>query len=130
MRALHIHRPDGPGVIPTNHLSAADVAAFIDRAVSPGSRERIEAHLAECARCRDELVACARLNANAPAGRRWSAMYAATGVLAAGVIVAAVLRPTLERPHGEDNRERAAPPAVRQLELAAPSDGAEVPRGA
>ena len=130
MRSLHIHRSDGPTEIATGHLSAADVAAYIDRAASPTSRERIEMHLAECARCRDELVACARLNANAPAGRRWSAVYAAAGVLAAGVILAAVIRPAGERPLGEESRQRSAATAVHQLEIAAPLDGAAVPRAA
>ncbi len=130
MRALHIHRPDGPSEFSTDHLSVADVAAYIDGAVSPASRDHVEAHLAECARCRDELVACARLNANAPVARRWSPMYAAAGVIAAGVIVAAILRPALEHPRGEASRERAAGPAVQQFEIASPRDGAEVSRDA
>lgn len=130
MRALRIHRDDGPTVMSTDHLSATDLAAYIDRALSPASRERVEVHLSDCVRCRDELAACARLEATAPTGRRWSAIAAVASVLAASVILAAVLRPTLERSRGEASRQRAAETPVRQLDIASPPDGAEVPRDA
>lgn len=39
------------------HLSVDEVTAYVDAAVRPEDRPRIEAHLADCDRCRDEVVA-------------------------------------------------------------------------
>jgi anti-sigma factor RsiW len=42
------------------HLTAEQVASCVDGLVEPGQRLRIEAHLATCDRCLDEIVAVLR----------------------------------------------------------------------
>ena len=43
------------------HLAVEDIAAFIDGALSPSVRARVEAHLANCDECRIEVIAVSRL---------------------------------------------------------------------
>ena len=38
------------------HLTDADVAAYLDRGLTDTRRDRLEAHLAECAECRREIL--------------------------------------------------------------------------
>ena len=74
-----------------NHLSAAEIAAFIDRSLEGEVRVRAVEHLATCERCRDEVATCARLAASAPATTRIPvALRAAAGIAAALVLAVAV----------------------------------------
>lgn len=50
-----------PVPIDASHTSAADVSAYLDRTLSDGDRERVEAHLADCNECRQEVVDLYRL---------------------------------------------------------------------
>jgi len=54
-----------------SHLSDEDVAAYLDRALPQSERTRIEAHLDECDRCRDEVVDVLRLLRRRSGTRRW-----------------------------------------------------------
>jgi hypothetical protein len=44
-----------------DHLSPDLVAAYLDRGLEQGERQRVEMHLADCSACRSEIVAVARL---------------------------------------------------------------------
>ena len=39
-----------------HHLSAEDLAAYLDGRVAPGERTRLEAHLVRCQQCLNEMV--------------------------------------------------------------------------
>ena len=42
--------------MPDDHLSAEELAAYLDGRVAPGDRARLEGHLASCSHCRIELA--------------------------------------------------------------------------
>ncbi len=68
------------------HLTAEEVAAYVSGAVEGEAHERMQAHLADCARCSHEVadvVRSVREAGSRPARRRW--------LLAAGLGAAAVL---------------------------------------
>jgi hypothetical protein len=67
-----------------SHLSDEDVAAYLDRALSQSERTRIEAHLDECDRCRDEVVDVLRLLRRRSGTRRW---VGGLGIAAAAAVV-------------------------------------------
>ncbi len=104
-----------------DHLENGEVAAYLDRALSPSDRSRIEEHLADCDACRAEVIEVARLLRTQPRRRDW---YVPLGVAAAA---AAVLLLVWPRPV----EEPALPPNFREPVVsttAAPS--AIAPRGA
>ena len=43
------------------HLSPAELAGYLDRRVSQAGRSRVEAHLATCESCLDDLISAARV---------------------------------------------------------------------
>jgi hypothetical protein len=57
----------------SGHLDAMEVAAYVDGALAADVRQRVEAHLADCVECRDEVVDASRLAAQvvAPKAPRW-----------------------------------------------------------
>lgn len=67
----------------SSHLSPGDVAAYMDGALPPPERSRVEGHLADCHACRTELVAVTRL-LRARRRRQW---YVPLGVAAAAALV-------------------------------------------
>lgn len=72
------------------HLTAELVAAYLDRGMSAVERETVEAHLADCGACRQELVEVARLRRASPQWRRWYVL--APAAAAAAVLILAVGR--------------------------------------
>ncbi len=55
-------RPPEFGLEPlsTSHLSAEEIAAYLDGVVPLGDRPRIETHLVRCDACFDEILALVR----------------------------------------------------------------------
>jgi hypothetical protein len=88
------------------HLTAEDVAAFLDRRLPTTERHGIEEHLAHCARCRAELAAVRKLVKSGPIPRQ---LTLRTGLAAAAVI--AFLALTLGRlgSGGTEDRVRTTP---------------------
>jgi hypothetical protein len=86
------------------HLEPGDVAAYVDGALSPEDRARIEAHLVGCDACRDELRAVVQLVAASTARRKmW---YLPIGIVAAAAAVTLlVVHPV---------RDHTAAPAYRE----------------
>ena len=119
MRQLVMHRPALRVVTTNQHLSAADIAAFIDRSLPAGARAAAEMHLASCDRCREELASCARLVAAAPALRRRTT-WQLVGLAAAAVIIAMVLRPTTNRVDRGTPLERTQTNAGSRITAVAP----------
>ena len=67
----------------SSHLSPGDVAAYVDGALPPPARSRVEGHLADCHACRTEIVAVARV-VRARHRRHW---YVPIGLAAAAALV-------------------------------------------
>src|ERR1044071_8492463 len=82
----------------TVHLEEADVAAYLDRTLSVADRARVEAHLADCERCREEVTQVARLLHDSVVRRRW---YSAAGLAAAAAALLLLVWPRgSEQPAG------------------------------
>jgi anti-sigma factor RsiW len=52
-----LDRAHQPEAMRGDHLTVAEVAAYVDLRVDPLGRRRIEAHLAGCDGCLDEVLA-------------------------------------------------------------------------
>lgn len=82
---------------PHPHLSATEVAAYLDGGFDAPSRARLESHLADCPACRRELVAVSDLvtaaDRRAARGRR---VWPSLGVAAAAVMAVVFGRPLLD----------------------------------
>ncbi len=73
---------------PIPHLSAEDVAAYLNGAISSEERSAIEVHLATCGRCCDEIVAHTHASEKAgPAWRRPTIAALAAAAAVAGVLL-------------------------------------------
>jgi len=73
-----------------SHLSAGDIAAYVDGDLTSSESDRVEAHLAACDECRAEVVAVQRLVRTRPrVGRRL--LLVPIGLAAAAAIVFALL---------------------------------------
>ena len=67
----------------TTHLTAEDVAAFLDRHITAAERAAVEAHLVDCRVCRDEVTSVRRLMRTGPTVRRF--------IIPAGLAAAAAI---------------------------------------
>jgi hypothetical protein len=111
-----------------SHLTAEDVAAFLDRRMTAGERGVAEAHLADCRVCRDEVKAVHRLVRGQT--KRRPLIVGSTGLAAAAAITFLVF--TISRPGRElpDSRVRAVPDeSPARIAAALPADGDTVPPG-
>lgn len=79
-----------------NHLESSEVAAYLDRMLPAEKRERVEAHLADCANCRREIIDVSRVR-NAGRRARWMVFAPAA---AAAAIVVLILARSAETPAG------------------------------
>ena len=107
MRQLVLRRAGRALVMPVQHLSATEIAAFIDSTLAPDARAAAEFHLTGCARCREELASCLRLASSAPMRSRRRVSWPLVGSIAAAVLIVAVLRPVTRREVPSAVRERA-----------------------
>ena len=79
--------PEDPG----NHLQSGEVASYLDRGLPPTERERVEAHLVDCAECRREVIEVSRLRHTPASRRRW--LVFAPAAAAAAILIAVLARP-------------------------------------
>ena len=105
------------------HLESRDVAAYLDRALSPAARDAIEAHLADCADCRDEVVQLTRLRRVANRRRRWLFVVPVAAAAALAVMLLPPGKP--DEPVLRDGGE-----PVLAVTIVAPADSALTPLGA
>ncbi len=126
---------EGPG-----HLTAGDIAGYLDRELTEARREALDRHLDVCAECRAELAAIARLaqsyaDGRAPtqrsrrAVRRWmpvllgaaaAAGFATILLVRPDFITGARVREPLRTPDLSEGRAR--------LEIVSPSPDSLLPR--
>lgn len=109
------------------HLTAEDLAVYIDNPRVAEGAARVEAHLAFCAGCRSDLIVTRALLA--PRRGAWPVMLlAAAGVAAVLVLGTPSLRTVIRGPSTPDP-ERARPtPSSAPIAALAPADEALVPR--
>ncbi len=72
------------GAQPNLHLETGEVASYLDRALAPDEQARVEAHLADCADCRRELIEVSRLR-HARFRSRWWVLGPALAAAAAAL---------------------------------------------
>ena len=70
-----------------SHSSASDISAYLDRTLSAGDRTRVEAHLADCSECRQEVVELSRLLRSRPARHSIGRWAVAAGIAATLAII-------------------------------------------
>lgn len=124
MRQLVLRRPSRAYVMPVQHLSAVEIAGFIDSTLSAAARAAAELHLSGCARCREELASCMRLASTAPARRAFRVSWPVLGSIAAAILVFVVLRPARHQPSLEPARERSTVIGAESLAIAPVADRA------
>jgi len=115
-------------VTPDEHLSATEIAAFIDRTLTPRDRARAELHLSGCGRCRAEVAACARLAASAPTPQRRRPTWPILGV-AAALMVAVVLRSASKPGDGQSSQARTSADGRANMFTVFPQRDADIRRG-
>ena len=108
-----------PAEAPGSHPDADEVAAYLDQALPPAARARVESHLDDCAECRAELVQVARLVRTAPRRRP----VAVPASLAAAAVLILLLTPGVHLPG------RRAPEYREPAVTTTPAPAAIVPRG-
>lgn len=118
-----LRRPRDVAVSATPHLTAAEVAAFVDGTLSDAERERAERHLAECDECREEVASCGRLVATMPIASARRIPYAGVIPLAAAILIAVVWRRPADRSL-DTARERGAASEGTRISLVAPAPDA------
>lgn len=109
-----------PGV----HLESSDIAAYLDRALTPKEREKVEAHLADCAQCRRESVEVLRVRNRMRRRSRWLVIppVAAAAAVALFVLVRAGGIPGTTPPVLRDGGDGSIPRVV----LVSPPDSGAV----
>jgi membrane protein implicated in regulation of membrane protease activity len=110
----------------TPHLSAAEVAAFVDGTSPADRRVAIERHLAECDECREEVTSCARLVTAAPSGAARRFPWPVILPLAAALVVAVVWSRPFSRAGAPPSSERAAPTDGERIILIEPAPDASL----
>lgn len=108
------------------HLSVEELASMIDGTLPEHERDRAERHLAECDSCREELAASARVIATSVTApvRRFPWRYMLP--LAAGILLAVLIRRPVERPRATDVPQRAAPTSGARILTLSPAADASV----
>jgi hypothetical protein len=111
---------------PPGHLPAETLAGYIDRSLPAPTQASVDAHLADCARCRAELVAAKRLVHAAPAARSTRGPLLAVAAIAATILVVVLIRPATS----PDERMRSTAPSsaveANALTVVTPSTAAAV----
>jgi anti-sigma factor RsiW len=97
-----------------SHLAPEQVAAFLDRTLSPDVRRQIEAHLVECDDCRTEVLEVQRIAGSVPGPRRWAAVPLLAAAAAAVVLVVTQAGP----PSGPRHREPTVQSSVAPMTVA------------
>ena len=117
----------GSGQAATPHPSAEEISAFLESRLSETDRERLMAHLVECAPCRREVSTASRLVRTAPRGSRWSSRVV-VAVIAAGLTFVLVPRYLSRDSELDSDRPQRVvePDAAASIAVVSPADGESV----
>src|SRR5580704_2727943 len=128
-----------PGPATAECADAESLAAYSDRSLSAGERERLEAHFADCARCQILLADIARADESAriansagavPWYRRWRLAIPALAAAAAVLVFVSIRRPANVAPPNDQivamapHEAPAENLAAKQPQLPAPAPAA------
>jgi anti-sigma factor RsiW len=116
-------------VVVESHLSVEDVAAYVDRRLPRGDRDRVELHLSVCKQCRDEVAEVTRLassgmEAPRPRRSRLTVVAAAAAVL---LVVSLTIPRLTSYPESREERSDTTPGGNRVISVE-PRDNAVVAR--
>ncbi|HET9709089.1 MAG TPA: zf-HC2 domain-containing protein [Gemmatimonadales bacterium] len=98
-----------------DHLTSEAAAAYLDKALTPADRSRIEAHLVDCAECRNELIEVTQLLRTRPHRGRW---VLPLGAAAAAAVLLLVLLPRQREYPEPGSREPAVTTTVAPVAVA------------
>lgn len=106
-----------------NHLTALEVARYLDETGPGNERERVETHLAECADCRHDVTSAKEL---VERPRRWSRRItgAVATLAAASIVIAIGAHLRVDRDASNRARVRAGAGDASPLPVHAPSRSA------
>lgn len=118
----------------TEHLDPREISAYVEERLSPAEKERVQAHLIDCASCRAEVVEVVDLmkaHERETPRKRWLLPAGLAAAAIATVLIGVpALRETGEAPDSLRAPEAAAVrEAVRSVDVIAPSPDRPVPRG-
>jgi len=114
-----------PEATATEHLDPREISAYLDERLAPADKERVQAHLADCALCRAEVVELVDLMEAHEKGaprRRWPLAVAGLAAAAVATLVIGVsaLRDTSADADALRAPEAAEREAVRSIEVISP----------
>jgi len=98
------------------HLTSGEVAAYLDKALTASDRSRLDAHLVDCADCRNELIEVTRLLRTR--SRRWVLSVGAAAAAAAVLLVVIWPRQGHQSPEQPGHREPAVTTTVAPVAVA------------
>lgn len=108
------------GASQDEHLTDHQLLAFLERTLGPTEQARVEGHLADCLRCRDDLLSTTRVRR-----ARRTRRYATVGIPAAAAAVLALLLLGPATPgRVQAPRVRAGAEAPAAVLIVSPADGA------
>lgn len=116
----------------SGHIDNGVLAAYLDRRLAEEDRERIEAHLADCEECAEQIAIATR-SLTGLRRRRWP-VVAVPGLIAAGIAAVLVLGPVAggsgveEGPVLRDGPGRLGQVGEEPIRVVAPGNGVLLPR--
>lgn len=117
----------------TEHLTADQLAAYLDRALEASEQRQVEGHLADCHQCTAELLAVGRV-LRSHRGRRWWYVGPPLAAAAAAAAILFLVVNPISRPEagGPPLRGVGEPARAGALQVSAilPLSGGVVQRGA
>jgi len=112
----------------SSHIEEADIAAYLDGAMTEKERASVEAHLASCDECRLEVIASQEAVSTAPriARRsripmRWIGLVAAAAVM---IVVVSTFNRTMSDGNSERSSATRLPGIQRAVRIVNPADAA------
>lgn len=115
-----------PEAAATEHLDPREISAYLEGRLAPADKERVQAHLVDCASCRAEVVELVELMESHEHGeprRRWPLAVAGLAAAAVATLLISVpaLRDTAADPDALRAPEAAAQrEAVRSVDVVSP----------
>jgi hypothetical protein len=110
----------------TGHITDDQLAGYLDRSLSSGAREQVEGHLADCAECRAEVLATARLLRSKKSRKQW--YVGSSLVAAAAVVLLVVANPFSTSTPGEAALRGPLDPGNQLISAVGPEDDATIGR--
>jgi hypothetical protein len=101
-----------------SHLESGEAAAYVDGALARSARSLIEAHLAECEGCRDEVIEVTRLLRTGSWRHRWQLPTGVAAAAAAVVLLVVWPRPAHQPMESPEYREPALTTTVAPVVVA------------